>query len=424
MASFQVLVQSDRRVVEGIFKALGAIASEVTTSSIELVQGGPIQNPHTSWDQKSKKFKNRAIAELLQLNGQIIKSVSVRINKDAITFRRPGDNRDSIETSLATIENFKALQIIAKLQTNLVEVGAGAWRAEVLGEGVASNLQARESELDRLQGITENIFEKLADEATVLQAKFDLKNDELRQEVAREREDTAELYALRQAELDKRSEELDARIKEVDDRGSKYARRQKQSELIDKVQEIITEKKSASFMVSPQRYWVHFVCLIVITVSFTGVLMTLQVGTDLFKDNTSNPATWVYLLKSVGLGAFFVGVSTFYLRRLTIWSDQFDEEMGEYRQLSLDITRAGWFVEMAMEWKEDKDDEVPPLILEAMSRGLFLRGAQEQGAMHPVEQAMAILLGSASNLKLGPNGMEASLSPGRAKKKMEGVSSE
>ena len=74
--------------------------------------------------------------------------------------------------------------------------------------------------------------------------------------------------------------------------------------------------------------------------------------------------------------------------------------------MELDIDRASWFVEMAFEWKDEKDEAIPDALIERLTQGLFA----EPGGEPPVEPSESLIHALLGALRLrfkGPGDFEA-----------------
>lgn len=89
------------------------------------------------------------------------------------------------------------------------------------------------------------------------------------------------------------------------------------------------------------------------------------------------------------------------------------------KQFELDIDRANWVVETALEWKEKQDRSIPDALLGSISRNLFTKTERDEDAdMHPADYLASAILGRASNVNLKVPGGEISLT-GKDFKKLQ-----
>lgn len=86
-----------------------------------------------------------------------------------------------------------------------------------------------------------------------------------------------------------------------------------------------------------------------------------------------------------------------YIRWVDQWFRQHADEEFRLKRMSLDVDRASWVVETAMEWQAQNKAEIPPQLLEQLTRDLFMTSGQSTGVRHPAEDlANAVLAASSS----------------------------
>lgn len=131
---------------------------------------------------------------------------------------------------------------------------------------------------------------------------------------------------------------------------------------------------------------------------------------------SASPATnWDRIFSIYGPRLFFtMGFSvtaTFYLRLLNHDYQKRNKEEARLRRLALDIDRASWVVESALEWKaETQNEPLPTELTQVLAKGLFENAEGPEEATHPAESAERILFGSWSRAKLNlPNGNQVEL---------------
>lgn len=83
------------------------------------------------------------------------------------------------------------------------------------------------------------------------------------------------------------------------------------------------------------------------------------------------------------------------------WFEQHAAAEFLLKQFELDIDRASWVVETAMEWRRDQKSEIPGTLLEGISRNLFAEAGGASTEKHTAADDLAsALVGNASQLKL------------------------
>ena len=71
------------------------------------------------------------------------------------------------------------------------------------------------------------------------------------------------------------------------------------------------------------------------------------------------------------------------------------------QQLALDVDRAGYATEMLLEWQEDKGGEMPAVMLDRLTAGLFTDQTTVARVRHPSEDVIAALLKASSSVRVG-----------------------
>ncbi|MCU0925228.1 MAG: hypothetical protein MUF44_04070 [Hydrogenophaga sp.] len=103
-----------------------------------------------------------------------------------------------------------------------------------------------------------------------------------------------------------------------------------------------------------------------------------------------------------------VGALLYYIRWEMRWADMHASSEMQLQQFHIDVNRANWVIESALEWKKETDEVVPNDLLNQLSKNLFLSKADEQAkqVLHPADELASALVGSASKLKLNIAGNE------------------
>jgi hypothetical protein len=89
----------------------------------------------------------------------------------------------------------------------------------------------------------------------------------------------------------------------------------------------------------------------------------------------------------------------FYIRWTDHWFRQHADEEMRLKRLELDLDRATWVVEMALEWKREKDADIPQELIDRLSRNLFESDSYSR-PRHPGEDLASALLGASSALSI------------------------
>ena len=102
------------------------------------------------------------------------------------------------------------------------------------------------------------------------------------------------------------------------------------------------------------------------------------------------------------------------------WFEQHASTEFALKQFQLDIERASWIVETALEWKDTKGGNIPDILLDNISKDLFKYEKKDSDAeLHPADQLASALLGTASNLKLNVGNSVIEFDGKKLKKSMQ-----
>ncbi len=196
-------------------------------------------------------------------------------------------------------------------------------------------------------------------------------------------------YQAKEEKLKEREKALDNRLQELDDRNSKHARRQLRQELkkalANRAQEFTLTEKT-----NKKRIIIHslFMSLMLL---FGGAIIYSGLNLD----------QTLYTIVRLGWAtAAFAATVIFYIRWNDQWFRQHADEEFKLKQLELDIDRASWVVEMALEWKEEKGTEIPQELIDRLTQRLFIDRDKPEAPKHPSEDLATALLSASTGLKL------------------------
>jgi hypothetical protein len=215
-------------------------------------------------------------------------------------------------------------------------------------------------------------------------------------------------YEAKESALKGRANELDDLRKKLDDRDYMHARRAIRGEL----QEIVKAREEKFTLTSNTRNLrlpVHLamILLLFFLIALNGVLFEQLSKLDL----AAIPMTVLaWLLVKQGLAAAaFVGSIFYYIRWMNRWFEQHSAAEFLLKQFQLDIDRASWVVETALEWRRDQKTEIPTPLLEGITRNLFSERDAGPDRGTAADDLASALVGNASQVKLKLGGNEVSL---------------
>uniref|UniRef100_UPI0023AFFFAD hypothetical protein n=1 Tax=Sedimenticola hydrogenitrophicus TaxID=2967975 RepID=UPI0023AFFFAD len=266
---------------------------------------------------------------------------------------------------------------------------------KLLGDELAEFYRKREQGLLRLEELTQTLI----DQNERYRQQLDQEKSEYNSQLAKEYEVRE---AERIAELEKRLEEvksqedaLEALKSEIDDRQSRHARRQIRTDLKDAL-----AKRGEQFSLTKstirKRIPIHvlFIVLIVVSGAF--------VANSFIKSFLVSDAgfSWYEVAKLSASAFALIASIIFYIRWNDSWFRRHADEEFRLKQLELDIDRASWVVEMALEWKEERGNEISPHLIEKLTENLFVQNAASEKATHPSEDLASAIINASSGLSL------------------------
>ena len=104
--------------------------------------------------------------------------------------------------------------------------------------------------------------------------------------------------------------------------------------------------------------------------------------------------------KQLGFTAAFLLGGWFFIKWNDRWFRQHADAEFMLKQYELDVRRASWVVEMALEWAEEQETELPPGLLDHLARNLFVHPHQAHDEDETPTDLPSLLFGAASRMNL------------------------
>jgi len=302
-------------------------------------------------------------------------------------------------------ENLDAAQLLTILAATHSQFPTYA-RAEsidrLLGHELAEFYRARESGLLRLETLNQTLTEDTDKYRQKLDERFDARTAKLDETFAARSAELEVTTRVQREAIEARSAELDAREKSLDDRASRHARRALRVELLKALSESGKEFRLTRGT-SSKRIVVHALYLSLL------VLLVVYLALELWRAGDGAVTSSAVLRIAVGT-VTTIAVFILYIRWADQWFRQHADEEFRLKRMSLDIDRASWVVETAMEWEQQNKAPIPALLLEQLSKDLFVAGPRSGPVRHPAEDLAAAVLSASSSLKVNLPGVgEATL---------------
>ena len=239
---------------------------------------------------------------------------------------------------------------------------------EALSEDQKKYFEVREASLLRLEQVTERLINQ--------NEKYRLKVDAERLKF---RAPVEEEFRKKSEALDIRSSELDKREQEMDLADAKSARRKMRQDLLARLkpERVVDLRNSGTWQVHT-----IFVVSSAILLGLSAFIATRH-GFDLLN--------WAHATKLGLLTVGLAGTLTLYYRWIDSWIRKSVDEELRLRQLSIDVDRSTWIIEVLSELKEETA-VIPNEVLVVVTRNLFVGLDPMRGVKHPTEDVLRKLL--------------------------------
>ena len=355
-----------------------------------------------------------------QMQGASWESISVdfdelklhlRVSRD----REKGADNVYISFSENPPDSVDIIRSIVAIQKQFVPFNQYAAIDRALGPEIAEFYRLREDGLSRLERLTQRIVKETQEYRMQVDAELAKEKKSLSDLFEQKNRALETKYEERNSELDSRELHLEERRKDLDDRSARHARREQSRSLQEKISER-SENFALTSSTKQKRLPVHAIFIALLT--FTGVSIVEFV--------LSSPLTGLegsalllpiarLLLSTIG----FALTAVFYIRWNDRWFRQHADQEFRLQQLALDVDRAGYATEMLLEWQEDKGGEMPAVMVDRLTTGLFTDQTTTTAVRHPYEDVTAVLLKAASNIKIEVPGVGELTLPGRQVRKLD-----
>ena len=328
--------------------------------------------------------------------------------------REQGDDQIQVSFQEDPPDTVDVSRALTAIQRQFVPLNRAAAIERALGPEMAEFYRVREEGLSRLEALSNRITSETheyrirldaeaAEHKRVLSESFEEKNRAL-----------DENHDERAKGLEAREKELDERRRELDDRSARHARREQLKALQQKISD-----RSKEFKLTPdthrKRIPVHVIF---------GFLLVLSGG--LITHSVFSPATaregvelWLELVR-LPLGSLGFGLTAvFYIRWTDQWFRRHADQEFRLQQLALDVDRAGYATEMLLEWQEDKGGELPAVMVDRLTAGLFTDQTTASRVRHPSEDVTSELLKGSSKIRFDLPGIGEATLTGRQFRKLD-----
>ena len=395
--------QTDRLVADGLRNAATEAEVEIVRWVVQFSAGGSASFDDHDFETV-EEFKHA-----LALDGYVIQQIVMEFQIEswkatARVDRRFDELRDSLIVNLEQVPDdteakvrMQAVRFMHAVESQLRGLSRDFSLIGVSDEVVHRFYDAREDVVVRLEGALAGLTQKIAGHAVQvrqqLDSEFQVYREKARDEIVAERNRLESDIADREKTLREEQLALDERLQQVNDRESRHVRRQIREDLKEEL-----TRRSASFSLTPGTGRLRrpvFLFSVVLLVIFGAGLVGFS-WLLVFSPPTTNAALVALSVRQIVFGLAFGATAVFFLRWNNRWFERHADEEFRLKRLHLDLDRASWVVEMAMEWAEEKGGALPPTLVDRLTNDLFVMGDSEGKSLHPADQVSAALFGAAA----------------------------
>jgi hypothetical protein len=394
---------SDKAIVNGVYAACKELGTTVGALSVHYMFGHAetIDQPET----------NKSWQELLNLNTIACRRLDFTLNNGVrIGVHRPANDQFTKEfadkVNITPPDPFTVDGFAKTIRFTRQHLGSIDDKSmlDFMREEDKQHYQQREDAIRRLEEMQAGFFTKFQEFAVAQAAANQKRQDDQEEKYTARLDDLNKQHQERMDFVAAREAELEQRKKEIDDRDSRHARRQLQLEIQKKLAERSTQLELTKGT-KKRRGWV--------AVAFV-VFLTLLAGLDIYylffqqvAPTDQVQATALLIHKAI-ITILFATAFWFFIRWLNEWSNRHVDVEFRQKQFELDMARASWVVEMALEWQDQKGGQIPSFLIERLSRTLFVEEGRDAVPITPAEALASAVLGNETtadvqfnNVKLG-----------------------
>lgn len=266
---------------------------------------------------------------------------------------------------------------------------------DFLDEGTRQLYQSREQDLQKLERMQEGFFKGMADFTLDQQKKQQEFTRELEAQFVARQKTLEEQHRERLNQLEAKEADLKKVRAEIDERENRQARRDIYKELKKKLDDRNKTFELTEGTKNRRRVIFGF------TLALLGLFLAgfcycfyrnvVSGGTDI---------NWIAVGSQIGFAVALIAFATFFIRWNQSWFQKHADEEFKLKRLDLDIDRANWLVELAMEWKNITKSEIPADLIDKLARSLFISEETKDIDIHPAETLLSALFGKAGSINV------------------------
>jgi hypothetical protein len=269
---------------------------------------------------------------------------------------------------------------------------------QLVSKEAKDDIDARRAGLVQLEEIGRGFFDELKKQTGLQYETLNKHRIEYDDNLKAKTEELVKEYKAKQDDLDTATAELEKRRKAVDDRDYKHARRQG---LKDQQARFTTLATKFNLTASTSRKRFPVAVLYLLLAAFFGA----GAGLFAYKAFTSGQADYLTYVKQAAFTLAFAATMGFFIRWNDVWFREHASEEFRLKRLEIDIDRASWIYEMALEWHEQNKTEIPQYLMEKLSANLFSESEARKDSDKDADTLTSAIVRGAKNisLKMGEN---------------------
>ncbi|MEK6789862.1 MAG: hypothetical protein AABY68_13020 [Pseudomonadota bacterium] len=406
----QIPRQSDGALISG----LSRVSQAAGHKKVNINVGGFV-----AFNDESIDALSPSVAEIAKRNNHIIDGASINRPGFSLIYYRGGSGeiRSPILDEVHFIfndqkgatSNEDKVAIIEAITSSFlpVELSAafGGDGVKEQGQIVASHI----SILERLESTSLHLINSGDEFRRSIENEYIKRAEELDERFQKRISQLDESTKVREGEIRERELELDRQKREFDNRENTHVRRDLRTQILDEVKRR-TEEFRLSGSTNAMRSPIHAVLVLLIVALGTSAIYFASHMLEMIANSPANTLGIIVLaVKQIAVSVGFGFAVVFYVRWMNAWASTHAEGEFKVRQFQLDIERASWVVETALEWKSTPEGKMPPELLESITRGLFSGGEPAHQDIRPADELASALFGSAAKVRVTSGNSEVEL---------------
>ena len=395
--SFQIPKQSDKQVVEAIKRIFVSINKTPNRLLFNLYIQSQLDFDYSEIDTKPE------LLEVTNYDNELIQSFIFHIGPHRILVisRQDGQFYDNVTVNFGPLNQSEYLFLIASAKKELGAFDPQRTLGRLLSEETKQVYEAREANLKRLEGLSERIIKEAEHYRKKRDEEFTEKSKQLETEIKAKKEQLNQEHLSRLKQLEALESDFKSKLSSFDDRDNRHVRRRIRDEFKQEL-----ERRSSVFQLTPGtrdlRLPIFYFTLFLLIIFTTGTVVYFYESIKYF--NSDAPLdlshSLILLIRQLLVTGSFGATAVFFIRWNNQWFQKHADEEFRLKRLDLDIDRASWVVEMALEWKAEKGTEIPEELLDRLTKNLFNEDRPSNDILHPADQIASSILGASTSLKL------------------------